>query len=58
MAHFWVDFSASVIVEAKTEEEAKEKFFKEKFFTTKKYHYVEVSDIEEIDESPEKLLDN
>lgn len=53
MAKFWVDFSASVIVEAKTWEEAKERFFEEELFATKKYHYVEVNDVEEIEESPE-----
>lgn len=54
MAQFWVDFSASVIVEAKTWEEAKEKFFEEKLFATKKCHYVEVNDVEEIEEPSEE----
>lgn len=54
MALFWIDFSASVIVEAETKEKAMERFFfEEKLFAIKKCDYVEVDSVDEIDEPPE-----
>lgn len=45
MKKFYVDFCASVIVEAKTEEEAMKKFYNELRET---YEFVEIDCIEEI----------
>lgn len=53
MALFWIDFSASIIVEAETKEKAMERFFEEKLFATKKCDYVEVDSVDEIYEPPE-----
>lgn len=53
MAKFWIDFSASVVVNAETAEEAREKFFKEKSYKKEKCYYTAVDSIEKIEESPE-----
>lgn len=58
MAEFWIDFSATIIMEAENAEEAREKFFKEKAYRKEPYYYPEIDCIEEIAEPPEKLLDN
>ena len=54
MAKFWIDFSATIIAEAETKEEAMKKFFEEKLFVAKVYEHVGIDSVEEISEPPEK----
>lgn len=52
MREFYIDFSATVIIKAKNEEEAQTKFWRE--WVPDGAMYVEVDTIEQIAEPPEK----
>lgn len=48
MAKFWVDFQASIKIEAENKNEAEQKFFKQ---IPSEIEFVEVTDTEEVEEN-------